>query len=130
MNRQPLSAEGGVLAFLKPKETVAIGELPPEVLGMLGPAVALAQGLKEYRAEYEFRQAHGREDGTHAVACRFRHGFVVVGFAVRNLSRLSVSARNVFIAPGALMSILRDDRYAWYNQFRNVAENPFAAWQA
>jgi hypothetical protein len=108
---RPLPKGGGVLAFLRPKETVALGALPPEVLGLLGPVAAIAQGRKRYQDEYEFRESYGAADGVYAVACRFRKGFFVFGLAVEDIQKIDADTRRGFLSPPAMLSILGNSQY-------------------
>jgi hypothetical protein len=118
--KRPLSLIGGVLSFLRPKETVVLGSLPPEILDMLGPVTCLSQGRRNHK-EYEFREAYGEADGVYAVACRFRKGFFVIGLAVEDLSKLDPVTRRGFLGPRDIFSILDNDRYAWFDQFHKEA---------
>jgi hypothetical protein len=122
--RRPLPNQGGVLSFLRPKETVALGALPAELLNLLGPVNELVQGKRRH-PEYEFREAHNKDEGIYGLSCRFREGFFVFGLAVEDLSKIDPEMRKGFVLPGQLFSILQDDRYTWFDQFRKEA--PVAA---
>jgi hypothetical protein len=117
VTKRPLPNRGGVLSFLRPKELVALGALPPKLLNLLGPVTAISQGRRVYKAEYEFRENYGASEGVYAVAARFRKGFFLFGLAVENTLCLDEETRRGFLSPSTLLSILRDDRYKWYNQF-------------
>jgi hypothetical protein len=117
--RRPLSNSGGVLSFLRPKETVALGALPPELLDLLGPVTELVQGKRRH-PEYEFREAYNKDDGLYAICCRFREGFFVFGLAVEDLAKLDPETRDRFVIPSKLFSILGDERYTWFDQFRKL----------
>lgn len=117
--QRPLPNQGGVLSFLRPKETVALGALPAELINLLGPVTELVQGKRRH-PEYEFREAYNVDDGIYAICCRFREGFFIFGLAVEDRSKLDPENRDRFIIPAELFSILDDERYTWFDQFRKL----------
>ena len=114
-----LPSTGGVLAFYRPKETIALGALPKHLLEMLGSSRSIFQGRWNLQDQYQYKESYG-EDGTYAVACRFRLGFFTFGFAVDDLSKLDSDTCDGFVKISQLSGILTQPRYRWYDQFRDI----------
>ncbi|ODA68150.1 hypothetical protein A7A08_01321 [Methyloligella halotolerans] len=120
-----LGPEGGVLSFLRPKELVALGAIPPELLNILGPTNILSQGSRRFEV-YEYREDFNETDGVYGVACRFRTGFQLFGLAAEDLSTLDEETRVGFVSPSNLPSILTDENYKHYNQFEKATRSTAA----
>jgi hypothetical protein len=114
--KNALSESGGIIAYLRMKESIAVNELPDNVFEGFGPVMTLRQGKNDFGNHYQYREAFGR-DGFYGIAARLRVGFITIGFAIPNLAQVSEEGRDGFLRPSQLMTILQLDRYKWYDQF-------------
>jgi len=115
-----LPENGGVHSIIRMKEEVAISGIPQEILEFLGPAKTVLQGRWQLSAQFQYRHAYNARERVFASVARFRKAFLVLNFAVADLSTLSDEQRRDFIAPDELLAIPASHQFSRKNPWRHT----------
>jgi hypothetical protein len=104
--RVPLLDTGRFCAFWRTKEDFPQG-IPTSMLSHLPGYATIAQGRWDERKTFEYRHALNIDEGLFACLARFRQGYFVFGFAVRDASQLP-SGDADWIKPSSLFCLVSD----------------------